>query len=206
MEVTSIQKPVPMGVLLVLLISRSRMQSGPIQDNLHQRIAHKDRNSVYVSCNMSFAQEFGIEPAEIAGKTDYHFFPKDRADKYVNDDRKVMEAGQTQETETKHFLEGKSRYVKMVKTPVRNEKGETVGLICIFGDVTGDGREEQISRLPGSIAQSSDGAVIRESVEGIILSWNRGAELIYGYSAKEMVGKSISGLVPPGLREEGARR
>lgn len=49
-----------------------------------------------------------------------------------------------------------------------------------------------------AIVQSSDDAIIGKTVEGVITSWNRGAERIYGYPAAEVVGRSIGLLVPPG--------
>lgn len=61
--------------------------------------------------------------------------------------------------------------------------------------------EHQIKILSKSVELSSD-AIITTSPDGIIISWNRGAELIYGYLAKEILGKSISILEPPILVEE----
>ncbi len=55
---------------------------------------------------------------------------------------------------------------------------------------------------PGSelaaIVESSDDAILRKDLEGIIHSWSRGAERVYGYSAAEMVGRHVSSLLPPG--------
>ncbi len=53
-----------------------------------------------------------------------------------------------------------------------------------------------------SIVQSSDDAIIGKNLEGTVLSWNRGAEKLYGYSAMEMIGRPISLLFPPELKEE----
>lgn len=55
--------------------------------------------------------------------------------------------------------------------------------------------EQQILRL-AAIVESSEDAIIGKTLDGIITSWNKGAEKIYGYTAKEMMGKSISILVP----------
>jgi PAS domain S-box-containing protein len=60
---------------------------------------------------------------------------------------------------------------------------------------------EVLSRL-ASIVESSDDAIIGKSLDGIILSWNPGAERIYGYSAKEMIGAPMSVLVPPDHPDE----
>ena len=61
--------------------------------------------------------------------------------------------------------------------------------------------EEKIRNL-ASIVESSNDAIITESLDGIITSWNKGAEKIYGYSAKEIIGKPISLLEPSILIEE----
>lgn len=61
--------------------------------------------------------------------------------------------------------------------------------------------EDKIQNL-AKIVESSNDAIITESLDGIITSWNKGAEQIYGYSAEEILGKHISILAPPLLVEE----
>jgi PAS domain-containing protein len=51
-------------------------------ENLPQKIFFKDKNSVYISCNENYAQDLKIKPDEIAGRTDYDFYPKKLAEKY----------------------------------------------------------------------------------------------------------------------------
>lgn len=57
-------------------------------------------------------------------------------------------------------------------------------------------------RRLASIVESSDDAILSKNLEGIITSWNRGAEKTYGYRAAEVVGKDISLLVPAGREDE----
>ena len=57
------------------------------------------------------------------------------------------------------------------------------------------------SRL-AAIVFSSDDAIVGKTIDGIVTDWNRGAQLIFGYSADEMIGRPISLLLPPGLEGE----
>ena len=61
--------------------------------------------------------------------------------------------------------------------------------------------DENIQWL-ANVVESSDDAIISKSLDGIITTWNKGAELIYGYSAEEVIGKNISILAPPQLKNE----
>jgi len=61
--------------------------------------------------------------------------------------------------------------------------------------------EEEPARL-AAMVESSDDAIISKTLEGIITSWNKGAERIYGYSAEEALGRPISMLVPPERPDE----
>jgi PAS domain S-box-containing protein len=61
--------------------------------------------------------------------------------------------------------------------------------------------EETISRLASIVNFSSDG-IIGKTIDGIVTTWNPGAEAIYGYTAQEVLGQSISMVIPPGRRGE----
>jgi PAS domain S-box-containing protein len=71
-------------------------------------------------------------------------------------------------------------------------------------DVTEQRRAQESQTLLASIVESSDDAIIGNSLEGRILSWNRGAEIIFGYAADEVIGKSIDILLPPAIPDEAA--
>jgi len=58
------------------------------------------------------------------------------------------------------------------------------------------GQRELVSRLV-AIVESSDDAIIGKTLDGIITSWNPGAERMYGYTAQEMVGRSVATIFPP---------
>lgn len=84
---------------------------------------------------------------------------------------------------------------------VRDEEGVAVRVVGAIRDIT-DRIEsgETKTRLAAIVASSSD-AIIGKTLEGIVTSWNAGAERIFGYSAAEMVGQSIFRLIPDHLHE-----
>jgi PAS domain S-box-containing protein len=109
--------------------------------------------------------------------------------------------------------------VEISLSPVRTEKGLMV--LSAIRDISDRKRiEEELRRAHdelnrrknrelwdyqsrlASIVDSSEDAIIGKNLDGIITHWNRGAESIYGYAAEEIVGKSISLLVPPDRPEE----
>lgn len=63
-------------------------------------------------------------------------------------------------------------------------------------------RAEETLRRMAAIVESSDDAIISKNLDGIIVSWNKGAERLYGYTAEEIVGKPLALLVPPDLPDE----
>ena len=64
-----------------------------------------------------------------------------------------------------------------------------------------DEKDEKIQLL-ANVVESSDDAIITKTLDGNITTWNKGAELIYGYSAEEVIGKNISILAPHSLKSE----
>lgn len=112
-------------------------------ENIPQRLFMKDKNSVYVFCNEKYAADLKIKAEDIAGKTDYEFFPGELADKYVSDDKRIMAAGQLENIEERFVPEGQTFIVHTIKTPVKDEKGQTMGILGILGDITEQKRDEE---------------------------------------------------------------
>jgi PAS domain S-box-containing protein len=72
-----------------------------------------------------------------------------------------------------------------------------LGIANLLALAIGRKEGEEVLRKLSSIVESSDDGIISETIDGIILSWNPGAERIYGYSRDEVVGKHVSIFVPP---------
>jgi PAS domain S-box-containing protein len=85
-------------------------------------------------------------------------------------------------------------------TQVGEESGELV--LLAIEDVTARRLAEDEVRRLAAIVENSDDAIIGQTLEGTITSWNAGAEAIFGYTAREVVGRSFFLLVPPDRQEE----
>jgi len=81
--------------------------------------------------------------------------------------------------------------------PIRGTDGRVLGAVLIFRDITERRRADRAQALLAEIVQSSDDAIVSKSLDGIIRSWNEGAEKLFGYSEEEVIGKSITIIVPP---------
>jgi PAS domain S-box/PAS domain S-box len=95
---------------------------------------------------------------------------------------------------------GLRRDVEMVSNIYRTNGHQVIQ--CTVRDITERRRADEISLHLAAIVESSDDAVVSKSLEGIILSWNQGAERIFGYTAEEVIGKSVLILIPPDRQAE----
>jgi PAS domain S-box-containing protein len=82
-------------------------------------------------------------------------------------------------------------------TPLRDPQGALTGYIAIKQDVTERRAAEKAQKFLASIVDYSEDAIIGRTPEGVIVSWNRGAEALFGYRAEEVIGQSIAVLATP---------
>src|ERR1700739_3082673 len=82
-------------------------------------------------------------------------------------------------------------------TPIFDSDGDLTGAVNMLIDITDRKRAEQAKQYLAAIVEFSDDAIISINLHGIIQSWNAAAERIYGYTAREAIGKSVEMLIPP---------
>jgi two-component system cell cycle sensor histidine kinase/response regulator CckA len=89
----------------------------------------------------------------------------------------------------------------LIDSSVYFHEGEFVHTRCFTRDVTAQRAAEQATQRLVAIVASSADAIVGKTLDGVVTSWNKAAERIFGYSAEEMVGSSIFRLVPEELHE-----
>jgi PAS domain S-box-containing protein len=85
---------------------------------------------------------------------------------------------------------------------VKDSGGNIVGAVNCFQDITERKRGEEAALRLAAIIESSDDAIVSKDLDGIITSWNGGAERIFGYLAEEIIGKPIMILIPSDHQKE----
>lgn len=86
--------------------------------------------------------------------------------------------------------------------PIIDDTGNLAGAVHIVNDITERRKEESNLRRMATVVRDSNDAITITDFEGRITAWNRGAELMYGYSEEEALQKSILRLTPPDREEE----
>jgi PAS domain S-box-containing protein len=98
--------------------------------------------------------------------------------------------------------DGTERPIDDSAAPMRDEAGTPIGTVLVFRDVTERKRAEEARARLAAIVESSDDAIVSKTLEGVIRTWNAGAERLFGYSEREAVGQPITLIIPQERRDE----
>jgi PAS domain S-box-containing protein len=108
----------------------------------------KDRDSRYVAVNEAFARAHGLAAEEIIGRSDHDIYPAEVGERYVEQDRRVLERGERMVIEERDLHpDGGERYLETIKTPFQEDRGGFAGTVGIARDVTERKRREDHERL-----------------------------------------------------------
>jgi PAS domain S-box-containing protein len=86
--------------------------------------------------------------------------------------------------------------------PIKDSSGAITAYGTVTRNLTESKLAEQQLRSLASIVESSDDAIVSKNLDGIIMSWNKGAERVFGYTAAEAVGQSVTLVIPEDRRSE----
>jgi PAS domain S-box-containing protein len=157
----------------------------------------KDLDARYRACNAAFERHAGLARKDIIGRTARDIFPKAQAEAELAADAALLErwGGAMHETQTMAG-DGSLRIVVSRRATVNGADGAAAGIACILFDVTDRDQAERVMAEYALIVESSDDAIIGKTIDGFITSWNKGAEHMLGYSAREVIGRPIDLIIP----------
>jgi PAS domain S-box-containing protein len=188
--------------MLVDITERKRAEEATqrlacIVDSSDDAIISKDLDGIISSWNKAASRLFGYEAAEVIGKPVTILIPQDRRDEESFILQQIRRGERIDHYETvRRRKDGGLIDVSLTVSPVRNAQGRIIGASKIARDITKRKRDINAALLLASIVETSDDAIISKNLDGIITSWNKGAERIFGYMEEEIIGKSVKVLIP----------
>jgi PAS domain S-box-containing protein len=150
----------------------------------------------FLTVNDAFLRATGLDQAQIIGKRVDEVFPEPLRTLALMRYREACDAKRTVRWERMIDHPLGQRMGEVSATPVLDDLGRCTNLIGTIRDVTERNLAAETSARLAAVVESSDDAIISKSLDGVIASWNRGAERIFGYTAAEVIGKSITILIP----------
>lgn len=87
-------------------------------------------------------------------------------------------------------------------TPLFDENGQLTGGVNLLVDLTERSIADETTQRLAAIVESSDDAILAKNLNGIIITWNKGAERLFGYTPEEAIGQPILMLIPPDRQDE----
>lgn len=181
-----------------------------IVESSDDAIVSKDLNGIITSWNKSAERIFGYTAEEMIGRSVLTLIPPELQYQEAEILAKLRAGERIDHFETERLHKSGRRVdVSLTISPIRDADGKVIGASKIAHDIS----KQKITEVElwkaglaqarlAAIVESSDDAIISKDLTGTITSWNKAAERIFGYTAEEMVGRSVLTLIPPDLHKD----
>ena len=185
---------------------RDAFRLAAIVESADDAIVSKDLNGIVSSWNQAAERIFGYKAEEMVGQPITTIIPPELQDDEPRILAKIRAGERIEHFETVRVRKNGERVdVSLTISPVRDRNGNIIGAAKIARDITAQKKIHEASLLLAAIVASSDDAIISKDLNGIVTSWNKGAERIFGYKAEEIIGQPITLIIPPELQDDEPR-
>ncbi|MCG8550356.1 MAG: PAS domain S-box protein, partial [Desulfobacterales bacterium] len=177
---------------IAFLLEEQRRQFKILLETIPDLVWFKDNDGVFLFCNQRFEAMFGAKAEQIVGKTVYEFFEKEVADAFRQSDMAAMKAGKSimNEEWVTFPSDGHTELLETIRTPLRNDKNEIIGVLGIAHDITARTRnEERLRKFSLAVEQSANAVVITDRNSNIEYVNQRFTEMT-GYAGDDVIGKT----------------
>ncbi len=117
-------------------LASAKRQQAALLDSIPDLAWVKDRDGKFIAANRAFIRAIGLDESKILGFTDLDVWPKEHADKYMRDDRKVIESGKMAQVTERIHDDDQEIWVETIKVPILDENLEVAGTAGIARDIT----------------------------------------------------------------------
>ncbi|TGD70839.1 MEKHLA domain-containing protein [Mangrovimicrobium sediminis] len=174
-----------------------------IVESSDDAIVGKTIDGRVISWNSAAERLFGYTAKEVQGQSIVFLIPADRVDEEATLLGRVARGERIQHYFTERIhKDGYTVPVSLALSPVRDSAGEVIGVSGIARDITDQLRLACAESRFAALVENSDDAIISKTLDGVVTSWNQGAQRIFGYSAEEMIGQPMLRLFPQELAHE----
>jgi PAS domain S-box-containing protein len=192
------------------LLERLRTQQvlqeqAQLLDLAHDTIIARDLNNTITFWNKGAEQMYGWTKSEAWGKEIRTLLQTQFPQPVAEIEAEFFSGG---------YWAGELIHIKRDGTPIvvasrwalqQDNQGRPIKILEINNDITEHKRAEEARSRLAAIVESSDDAIISITLDGVIMSWNAGAEKLFGYTAEEMIGLTFNPLLPPDRPDEEAQ-
>lgn len=189
-------------------LSAGQMQSllASLVENSDDAIISKNLQSIVQTWNRGAERIFGYSADEMVGKSITTLIPEHLLSEENEIISRLKRGERIEHFETvRRRKDGQLINISLTVSPVYDDKGTLVGGSKICRDITNQAKVNRERAMLAAIIDSTEEGIISKDLNGIVQTWNRAATCIFGYTAEEMIGKSIEILIPPEMPEEEPR-
>ncbi len=174
-----------------------------IVESSDDAIISKDLNGIILTWNGGAERLFGYSVEEAVGRPVSMLAAPGRGLEMAMILERIRRGERVDHFETqRRAKDGRILNISLTVSPVRDGSGRIIGASKVARDITEQKQTAELRERLAAIVESSDDAIISKDLNGIIRSWNRGAERIFGYTAAETIGQPVSMLAVPERVEE----